>query len=288
METASDVARNPESFLQIGDLVGGSFFFSSMALFIVAVFLIFRLKYVPSRWKSTVLIATLVPLIAAMNSFYRRNYWVTTQTSPTEFRFFDWFLTVPLMAVLFYFLLKPLGAKIGMLISLIFFSLVMLLFGYLGEAVYPEESIKWGILGSAGFAGMIGVIMGGGYPRIFNSWVDPVLQRGYLWLSLLLPLGWTVYPIGYMTVPGNMLEGFMSLNSVTIMYNIADVLNKAGLALGVYYIAVKSEATKDEMAYKLSHTSREQTREITLNENVSEPGSDLSKSIREYLSRKNH
>jgi hypothetical protein len=109
METKIDVERNAESFLQIGDLVGATFFFSSLALLIVSLFIFLQLRGIDKKWKLPVLIAALVPLVAALNSFYRRNYWIITQTDPVEFRFFDWFLTVPLMAITFYFLLRPLG-----------------------------------------------------------------------------------------------------------------------------------------------------------------------------------
>lgn len=249
METRADVARNADSFLQIGDLVAGSFFLSSATLLLLTIFLFFKIFDAPRRWRTLAIIVNLVPFIACINSFYRRSYWISTQTNPVEFRFFDWFLTVPLMVITFYYLLKPLGAKRGMAIRLFIAGIWMLAFGYLGEALYPEQSITWGILGSVGFAAIIGIILGEGYPKIFKPGVDPILRRGYLWLSILLPIGWTVYPIGYMAMPGNILEGFLDINTTAIMYNLADVFNKGGLALGVYYIVHNSkESLKRQIA----------------------------------------
>ncbi|MEM6629987.1 MAG: bacteriorhodopsin [Bacteroidota bacterium] len=246
METTVDSSQNPASFLQIGDLVAGSFFFSSFALLIVALFMAFQIQSIASNWRTPYILAILIPFIAALNSFYRRNYWVITQTSPVEFRFFDWFLTVPLMAVVFYYMLKSRGAKLPMFVGLLIFSMWMLGFGYLGEAVYPENSALWGVAGSIGFAGIIGIIMGGGYPKIFGKDVNPYLRKGYLVLSIMLPIGWSVYPLGYMTVPGNILEGQLSENFVYVMYNFADVFNKAGLALGVYWIASRISRSQEE------------------------------------------
>ena len=62
-----------------------------------------------------------------------REYWGDSMRSPTFFRYVDWILTVPLMCVEFYLILKVAGAKklnveINCLIS------VMLVTGYLGEA----------------------------------------------------------------------------------------------------------------------------------------------------------
>jgi len=278
METKNDVLRNPDSFLQIGDFVAASFFLTSTGLLIIALFLLFQHKNVPKAWKAPVLLATMVPLVAALNSFYRRNYWVTTQTSPVEFRFFDWFLTVPLMCVVFYYLLRPLGAKLGMLFSLLIGSILMIGFGYLGEAIYPEESIKWGIWGSIGFAVIIGSIMGFGYPKIFRNSTDPILKNGYLLLSLLLPIGWSIYPLGYMTVPGNIMEGTLSVNTVNIMYNIADLFNKGFLAICVYFMATRSlEAARDRLAQEpgnLGSSYRNQMSNGTsTQEDISQPSS---------------
>jgi bacteriorhodopsin len=111
-------------------------------------------------------------------------------------------------------------------------SLWMLIFGYLGEVLEPEHSIRWGIVSMLGFAVIVGTIMGAGYPKVLQPGTDPAMRKGYLALSVMLPLGWCVYPVGYMTVPGNILEGMIDPNTVTLLYNLADVFNKSGLALG--------------------------------------------------------
>ena len=124
-----------------------------------------------------------------------------------------------------------------MLFALIGGSMIMLSCGYVGEALYPESPITWGALASVGLCIIVGSIMSVGYPKILKRGVDPALRTGYLALSLILPLGWSVYPFGYMSSPGNLLEGFMELDSISLMYNLTDVFNKGGLALGVYLIA---------------------------------------------------
>ncbi|MEM9984484.1 MAG: bacteriorhodopsin [Bacteroidota bacterium] len=240
METQNDVLRNPDSFMQVGDLVASTFLLSTVALFGVAVFILVQFRLVPARWKLPVLISAFVPLAAGAFSLFRTNYWITTLTNPVEFRFFDWFFTVPLMAIVFYYLLKPIGGRRWMFFALAASALWMLGFGYLGESLQPERSSLWGSLGSIGFAAIVGVIYGAGYPKIFQPNVASAHRKGYLLLSIILPLGWCVYPIGYMTVPGNVWEGVLSVNTVAIMYNLADIFNKGGLALVVAYIASRS------------------------------------------------
>ncbi len=40
-------------------------------------------------WKLAVLISAMVPLMASCFTFFRTNYWISAQTNPIEFRFFD-------------------------------------------------------------------------------------------------------------------------------------------------------------------------------------------------------
>ncbi|GIS48080.1 MAG: hypothetical protein Ct9H90mP20_7500 [Candidatus Neomarinimicrobiota bacterium] len=56
-----------------------------------------------------------------------RDVWVGSYTSPTEFRYIDWILTVPLMCVEFYLLTKTGLSK------MISASVVMLVTGYFGK-----------------------------------------------------------------------------------------------------------------------------------------------------------
>ncbi|GAB4414811.1 MAG: hypothetical protein OHK0039_22930 [Bacteroidia bacterium] len=244
METLTDVAINPDPYLQRGDLVGSAFFIESMAFVVIVIYLLFQLNEVPRRWRNQLLIGALVAMIAGINVFFRRDFWVQTQTLPVEFRFFDWFMTVPLMVAQFYLILRPLGARIGMLVRIVFASLWMLLFGYLGEALTPENVVMNGLLGTLGLLGIIAVILLEGYPRVMKRSDDPAVRRGYLALSILLPVGWVVYPLGYMFAPGNIWEGAMSAEAVSVMYSISDVVNKGGQALIIYFIAIFSkEAT---------------------------------------------
>lgn len=239
METQNDVLRNPDSFMQIGDAVATSFSLTFTLLLAISLFVLVQMRRVPEQWRTPVTLGMVVTLISAIASFMRRDYWIVTQTNPVEFRFVDWVLTVPAMAIIFYYILRPLGANIWMLTRLFFGAVWMIGWGYIGESVWPESSFTWGIMGSAGMAVIIASIMADGYPKVFQNDINPTLQKGYLFLSLFLPLSWCIYPIGYMTVPGNIMEGALSANTVAIMYNLGDVLAKGGLAIGTLFLAIR-------------------------------------------------
>lgn len=240
METLTDVAINPDPYLQKGDLVAAGLFFESIVMAAIAAFLAFQVNHVPRRYRNHLVLSTIIVFCAAIAAFYRRDYWIETSTNPVEFKFFDWFVTVPLMATLFYLLARPAGAKVGFLLRTLFAVVVMLLFGYLGEAVYPEQAVLVGSIATLALVGIISSIMLDGYRKVKAHSPDPAVRQGYLWLGLSLPLSWLAYPFCYLSVPGNLMEGFISPETTLIVYSFANVLSKGGLVMGVYFISIFS------------------------------------------------
>ena len=51
--------------------------------------------------------------MAAVHYFYMRDVWVASGTSPTEFRYIDWLLAVPLLMVEFYLIMSAVGKVPG-------------------------------------------------------------------------------------------------------------------------------------------------------------------------------
>jgi bacteriorhodopsin len=67
-------------------------------------------------------------------------------------------------------------------------------------------------------------------------------------------IGWGIYPIGYMAMPGGLLSGVLNPGNHDLFYNIGDAVNKIGFGLVVYNMAMT--ATQRE-ATKLSTLARE-------------------------------
>ncbi len=59
------------------------------------------------------------------------------------------------------------------------------------------------------------------------------------WFTLV---GWAIYPVGYMMLPGNLLSGFSG--NIDLAYNIADAINKIGFGLVVWNIAKGATASE--------------------------------------------
>lgn len=112
---------------------------------------ILALNQLDKKWRTSVLVLGLITFIAAVHYFYMRDYWAANMESPTFFRYVDWILTVPLMCVEIYLNIKVAGAKSSLMWRLIGLSVVMLVTGYFGEAVFTNQAALWGAISSAAY-----------------------------------------------------------------------------------------------------------------------------------------
>jgi bacteriorhodopsin len=226
-----------DATLKAGDAVGFTFFTGYMAMFAASVFFFFERGRVDDKWSTSLLVSGLITMIAAVHYFYMRDYYLEFGTSPTEFRYIDWTLTVPLMCVEFYLLLKPYGAKQSMMWLLILASVEMLVTGYIGEAIDPGNTILWGVLSTIGYLYIVYEATFGTVKKIASESNNPNVATAVRLLRNFVVVGWAIYPIGYMTMDGNLLAGMFNLD---LIYNIGDAVNKIGFGLVVYMVAVNS------------------------------------------------
>ena len=115
--------------LQPGDFVGFTFFIGSVSMLAATVFFLVQHGQVDKKFKDSMLVAALITGIAAVHYYYMRDQWAEGLGSPTELRYIDWILTVPLMVVEFALL-----TGVGMDPNLFWLSVVMLVTGYIGES----------------------------------------------------------------------------------------------------------------------------------------------------------
>jgi len=244
-----------DGILAAGDYIGFTFFTGYMSMLAASIFFIVERGTVDDKWKTSLLVSALITFIAAVHYFYMRGVWLETHTSPTQFRYIDWTLTVPLMCIEYYLILRPAGAKIGMLVRLLIGSIVMLVAGYIGEAVSPESNILWGVISTIGWGAIIYEIYMGEASKVAASSDNQAVKDGYKVLRWFTLVGWAIYPIGYMMLPGNLLSGLVDgadltkSSPVDLAYNIADAINKIGFGLVVYSIAKNAtEAARSKTA----------------------------------------
>jgi bacteriorhodopsin len=217
-----------------------------MAMLASSVFFFFERGSVDGKWKLSLLVSGLITGIAAVHYYYMRDYYLATGQTPTALRYIDWTLTVPLMCVEFYLLTKSAGAKKSLLWKLIIAAVWMLVAGYIGEAFTDGSSgysFIWGAISTIGYVYILYTAWLGEVAQLAKNSGDPVVERGVKTLAWFVLVGWAVYPIGYMCMPGGWLNTGLgwSASNVDLFYNIADAINKIGFGLVVYGIAVSSK-----------------------------------------------
>ena len=228
-------------------------------MFAASIFFFFERGSVDGKWKTSLLVSGLITGIAAVHYYYMRDFYAATKETPVALRYIDWTLTVPLMCVEFYLLLKPAGAKASFMWKLILASVLMLVAGYIGEAFVPlnpdgtagdgatTHSVLWGVISTIGYVYVLYSAWAGEAKQLAATSNSPTVQKGIQALAWFVLAGWAIYPIGYMCMPGGWLSIVFQPNDINLFYNLADAINKIGFGLVVYNIAI-TETKKTQVA----------------------------------------
>ena len=240
LSTMPVIAQAAEN-LQSDDFVGISFWLISMALVASTAFFFLETQRVAAKWKTSLVVSGLVTLVAAVHYFYMRDVWIATGDTPTVYRYIDWLITVPLLMIEFYLVLRAItNVSGGVFWRLTIGTLVMLIGGYMGEAGYMNVTVAF-IIGMAGWAYILYEIFAGEASKINADSANASCQKAFNALRLIVTIGWAIYPIGY--VFGYLLES-SNINAVNIIYNYADLINKTAFGLVIWAAAIKdSEAS---------------------------------------------
>jgi bacteriorhodopsin len=221
--------------LSSGDYVGMSFWLISMALVAATAFFFVERDRVAGKWKTSLTVSGLVTLIAAVHYFYMRDVWVATGTSPTEFRYIDWLLTVPLLMIEFYLVLSAVTkVPAGVFWRLLIGSIVMLGFGYAGETGMMGTTSAF-VLAMAGWGFIIWEIFKGEASQINAGLSNANVQGAYKAMLICVTIGWSIYPIGYMF---GYFFGGADAETLNVVYNLADFVNKIGFGVIIWAAAV--------------------------------------------------
>ena len=233
----SGVANAETALLAQDDFVGISFWVISMGMIAATVFFFMERNTVAPGWKTSVTVAGLVTGVAFVHYMYMRDVWVMTGDSPTVYRYIDWLITVPLQMVEFYLILAAVGkANSGMFWRLLIGSLVMLIGGYLGEAGYINAMLGF-IVGMAGWIYILYEVFSGEAGKAAAKSGNKALVTAFSAMRMIVTVGWAIYPLGYVF---GYLTGGVDANSLNVIYNLADFINKIAFGLVIWAAAVSS------------------------------------------------
>ena len=216
------------------DYVGISFWLVSAAMLAATAFFFLERSSVNGKWKTSLTVAGLVTGIAFWHYLYMRGMWIETGTSPTVYRYIDWLLTVPLQVVEFYLILAAVTTvRGGVFFKLLISSLVMLIAGYLGEAGLAPVLPAF-VIGCAAWLYIIYEIFAGETSKINAASGNVASQTAFSAMKWILTVGWVIYPVGYYL---GYLGGGVDANSLNLVYNLADFVNKILFGLVIFVAA---------------------------------------------------
>merc|ERR1711937_51321 len=232
---SSFTVKNAEdAFLTEHDGTAVSFWIISIAMIACTVFLFAEAATVKDHWKTSMHVGGLVTLVAGVHYMYMREYWVMVKSSPIVYRYVDWSITVPLQMIEFNLILKAAGKapSTAMFWKLLLGTVMMLLFGYLGEIMvlpawpaFAGGMCGWFFILSEIFIGEAGSSAKDCSPAVASSLTN---------MRLIVSLGWSIYPAGYLF---GYLLGAVDDTYLNVIYNIVDFVNKIAFVLACWVCA---------------------------------------------------
>ena len=214
----------------LAELANFSFWLATAIMLASTVFFFVERNDVSGKWKTSLTVAGLVTGIAFWH-YLRMSEMNAAGEATTVYRYVDWLITVPLQIVEFYLILVAVTAVTSALFwRLLGASLVMLVFGFLGEAGILNATLGF-VIGMAGWIYIIYEVFSGEASKLAAGSGNKGGQFAFNTLRLILTAGWAIYPIGYFL---GYLGGGTDANTVNIIYNVADLVNKTAFGLAIW------------------------------------------------------
>ena len=239
----SSTANANVDILAFDDFVGITFWVISMGMLAATAFFFFERSSVAAAWRTSVTVAGLITGVAFINYMFMRGVWVQTADSPTVYRYIDWFITMPLQMVEFYLILAVVR-KISNRIfwRLLIGSLVMVGGTYAGETGHIKPILGL-VISIGGWIFVLYEIFSGEAGKAAAKSGNKIFVTAFGILRMIVTVGWCIYPLGYVF---GYLIGSVDYNSLNMIYNLADFVNKIAFGLVIWVAAMQSTNTRSK------------------------------------------
>ena len=233
-------ANAATTLLQTNDPVGITFWIVSMGMLAGAVFFFLERNTVAVAWRTSVTVAGLICFIAFVHYMYIRNIWVTTGDVSTAYRYVDWLITIPMQTIEFYLILVAVRKVSDSIFwRLLIASSIMLIGGYLGEAGYIQAFVGFIIL-IAGWIYILFELFSGEASKAASKGGNKPLSNAFAIMRMIVTIGWAIYPLGYLL---SNLTGGIDPNTLNIIYNLTDFVNKLAFGLVIWAAAMQNTSS---------------------------------------------
>ncbi|MBX9669478.1 MAG: bacteriorhodopsin [Candidatus Obscuribacterales bacterium] len=209
-----------------------TFVTTCMAMGAGAFFFYNEREKVHPRYRLALLLESMVCGVACVMYFYMKDKYVAGEVFPTQLRYFDWLVTTPMILLEFTALLN-FKDKMGALVRLVLWDMIMIVTGYMGETLgflVGGFQFRWVmfVVSCGGWLGVLLYIYTG--IRQQANLADTETRRCIMILTKFVTLGWAIYPIGYVVRAVAPELG----DVCQLIYNISDAINKVGFGIVVW------------------------------------------------------
>ena len=114
---------------------------------------------------------------------------------------------------------------------------MLLVGGFLGEAGYIDATIGF-VVGMAGWFYILYEIFKGEAAQVNAASANASCQSAFNAMKWIVTIGWAIYPAGYAFGYLGGGSGIFGPDSLNIIYNLADFVNKIAFGLVIWAAAV--------------------------------------------------
>lgn len=222
---------------QTPDLTAASFSVALFGLAATTVLLLMGTAWVDQKWRLSVALCAIAALIGIGSVYEAREAWLAGQNVPVVYHYVGWAVSMPLQVIALFFLVGAAGRlSAGLFWRLVIVSALMIFVRYLGEAQFMHPTLAF-LIGLVFWLYLLGEFYFGQMDDVVRASTGDHLRRGYFWLRLIVTIGWAIYPLG------NFLTAFAGMaddGSLSVAYNVADILNRMAFGVAVLATALLS------------------------------------------------
>lgn len=226
---------------QTPDLTAASFSADLFGLAATTVLLLIGTAWVNRQWRLPVALCAIAALVGVGSVHEAREAWFAGQSVPVVYHYVGWAVSMPLQVMALFFLAGTAGKlSAGLFWRLVIVSMLMVFVRYLGEAAFMHPTLAF-LIGLVFWLYLLGEFYFGRMDDVVRGSTGDTLRRGYFWLRLIVTIGWAIYPLG------NFLTAFAGMTddgSLSVAYNVADILNRMAFGIAVLSTAVLSTEEK--------------------------------------------
>ena len=116
----------------------------------------------------------------------------------------------------------------------------MLIGGYLGEANHIPAMLGF-VIGMAGWLYILYEVFSGEAGKAAAKSGNKGLATAFSAMRMIVTIGWSIYPLGYVF---GYLTGGVDANSLNVIYNLADFVNKIAFGLVIWAAAMQNTSAR--------------------------------------------